>query len=263
VSGLLEGKKLLITGVITDASIAFHVAKAAQEQGADVVLTGFMRLKLVERIAQRLPKPAPVVELDVQNQEHLDTLADRVREHTDRVDGLVHSIGFAPPSCLGNPFLDAPWNDVAVATEISAYSYAALAKAVLPLMGPGGSIVGMDFDPRTAMPFYNWMGVAKAALESINRYVAREVGPQGIRSNLVAAGPVRTLAAKSIVGKATGAGEELRKLNEDWNERAPLGWDVDDPTPVAKTVCAVLSDWLPKTTGTVVYVDGGASTQGG
>lgn len=262
-SGLLEGKRLLVTGVITDASIAFHVAKAAQEQGAEVLLTGFLRMRLVERIAQRLPKPAKVIELDVQNQEHLDTLADRVREHLDGLDGVVHSIGYAPPSCLGNPFLDAPWKDVAVAVEISAYSYAALAKAVLPIMAPGGSIVGMDFDPRTAMPFYNWMGVAKATLESINRYVAREAGARGVRSNLVAAGPVMTLAAKSIAGTATGTGEELRKLNEEWDARSPLGWDVNDPTPVAKTVCAVLSDFLPKTTGTVVYVDGGYSTQAG
>ncbi|WP_278313064.1 NADH-dependent enoyl-ACP reductase InhA [Lolliginicoccus levis] len=260
-SGLLAGKRLLITGVITDSSIAFHVAKAAQEQGAEVILTGFARMRLIERIAQRLPKPAPVIELDVQNEEHLATLADRVREHVDGLDGVVHSIGFAPPSCLGSPFLDAPWKDVAVATEVSAYSYASLAKAVQPLMSPGGSIVGMDFDPRNAMPFYNWMGVAKAALESINRYVARELGPQGIRSNLVAAGPVRTLAAKAIAGTATGVGEEIRQINEKWDERAPLGWDADDPTPVAQTVCAVLSDWLPKTTGTVIYVDGGASTQ--
>ncbi|AEF40371.1 NADH-dependent enoyl-ACP reductase InhA [Hoyosella subflava] len=260
-SGLLAGKRLLITGVITDASIAFHVAKTAQEQGAQVVLTGFARMRLIERIAKRLPAEAPVVELDVQNQEHLNTLAERVREHVDGIDGVVHSIGFAPPSCLGSPFLDAPWSDVAVAMEVSAYSYASLAKAALPLMSAGGSIVGMDFDPRAAMPFYNWMGVSKAALESINRYVAREAGALGIRSNLVAAGPIRTLAAKAIAGAATGAGEELQRMNEKWEERAPLGWDVDDPTPVAQTVCAVLSDWLPKTTGTVIYVDGGTSTQ--
>ncbi|GGC58637.1 enoyl-ACP reductase FabI [Hoyosella rhizosphaerae] len=260
-SGLLAGKRLLITGVITDSSIAFHVAKAAQEQGATVVLTGFARMRLIERIAQRLPKPAPVIELDVQNEEHLATLADRVREHVDGIDGVVHSIGFAPPSCLGSPFMDSPWSDVAVAMEISAYSYAALAKAALPLMSEGGSIVGMDFDPRLAMPFYNWMGVSKAALESINRYVAREVGPHGIRSNLVAAGPIRTLAAKAIAGSATGAGAELKEMNEKWDERAPMGWDADDPTPVAKTVCAVLSDWLPKTTGSVIYVDGGTSSQ--
>ncbi|MCW4353147.1 NADH-dependent enoyl-ACP reductase InhA [Hoyosella sp. YIM 151337] len=260
-SGLLAGKRLLITGVITDASIAFHVAKTAQEQGAQVVLTGFARMRLIERIAKRLPEEAPVIELDVQNQDHLDSLAERVGEHMDGIDGLVHSIGFAPPSCLGHPFLDAPWGDVAVALEVSSYSYASLARAALPLMGPGGSIVGMDFDPRSAMPFYNWMGVSKAALESVNRYVAREVGPHGIRSNLVAAGPIRTLAAKAIAGTATGAGEELQRINEAWADRAPLGWDADDPSPVAKTVCAVLSDWLPMTTGTVIYVDGGTSTQ--
>ncbi|WP_436496660.1 enoyl-ACP reductase FabI [Actinokineospora sp. HUAS TT18] len=253
-SGLLEGKRLLITGVITDSSIAFHVAKAAQEQGATVVLTGFGRMSLVQRIAQRLPQPAPVIELDVQNPEHLDTLADRVREHVDGLDGVVHAIGFAPQSCLGAPFMDAPWEDVSVAVNVSAYSYKALAQATLPLLGPGSSIVGLDFDARVAWPAYNWMGVAKAAFESINRYLARELGPQGIRVNLVAAGPVRTMAAKSIPGFAD--------LESGWKDRAPLGWDVDDATPVAKSVCALLSDWLPATTGSMVWVDGGVHALG-
>ncbi|SDC17962.1 enoyl-ACP reductase FabI [Actinokineospora iranica] len=253
-TGLLEGKRLLITGVITDSSIAFHVAKAAQEQGAQVVLTGFGRLSLVERIAKRLPEPAPVIELDVQNDEHLATLADRVREHVDGLDGVVHAIGFAPQSCLGAPFLDAPWKDVAVALEVSAYSLKSLATATLPLLSPGSSIVGLDFDARVAWPAYNWMGVAKAAFESTNRYLARELGPKGVRVNLVAAGPVRTMAAKSIPGFA--------QLEEAWGERAPLGWDVNDATPVAKSVCALLSDWLPATTGSMVWVDGGVHALG-
>ncbi|ATE53780.1 MULTISPECIES: enoyl-ACP reductase FabI [Actinosynnema] len=248
-SGLLEGKRLLITGVITDASIAFHVARVAQEQGAQVVLTGFGRMSLVERIAKRLPTPAPVVELDVQNQEHLDTLADRVREHVDGLDGVVHAIGFAPQSCLGAPFMDAPWEDVSTAMHVSAYSYKALAAAALPLLGPGSSIVGLDFDARQAWPAYNWMGAAKAAFESINRYMARDLGPKGIRVNLVSAGPVRTMAAKSIPG--------FGELESMWADRAPLGWDVDDPTPVAKSVCGLLSDWFPATTGSMVFVDGG------
>jgi enoyl ACP reductase len=249
VTGLLEGKRLLITGVITDASIAFHVARAAQEQGAEVVLTGFGRMSLVTRIAQRLPKPAPVVELDVQNQEHLDTLADRVREHVDGLDGVLHSIGYAPASCLGAPFMDAPWEDVSTAMHVSAYSYMSLVKAVRPLLGHGSSVVGLDFDARQAWPAYNWMGAAKASLESINRYMARDLGPDGIRVNLVAAGPVRTMAAKSIPGFS-----ELEKM---WGEKAPLAWDVDDPTPVAKSVCGLLSDWFPATTGSMVFVDGG------
>jgi len=186
--GLLEGKRLLITGVITDASLAFHAAKIAQQEGAKVVLTGFGRLSLVERIAKRLPEPAPVLELDVTNQEHLDSLADRVREHVDGLDGVLHSIGFAPQSCLGAPFLDAPADDVKVAVDVSAFSFKSLAVATLPLLGRGASIVGMDFDARVAWPVYNWMGVAKAALESVNRYLAKELGPQGIRVNLVSAG---------------------------------------------------------------------------
>ncbi|MGW5051774.1 enoyl-ACP reductase FabI [Actinokineospora sp. NPDC004072] len=253
-TGLLAGKRLLITGVITDSSIGFHVARVAQEQGATVVLTGYGRLSLVERIAKRLPQPAPVIELDVQNAEHLDTLADRVREHVDGLDGVVHAIGFAPQSCLGAPFMEAPWSDVAVALEVSAYSLKALAAATLPLLGPGSSIVGLDFDARVAWPAYNWMGVAKAAFESANRYLARELGPQGVRVNLVAAGPVRTMAAKSIPG--------FSELEDAWGKRAPLGWDVTDAEPVAKSVCALLSDWLPATTGSMVWVDGGVHALG-
>jgi enoyl ACP reductase len=249
VSGLLEGKRLLVTGVITDASIAFHVARIAQEQGAEVVLTGFGRLSLVERIAKRLPKPVPVIELDVADQEHLDTLAGRVGEHVDGLDGVVHSIGFAPASCLGNPFLDAPWEDVATTVQVSAYSFMSLTKAVLPLLAEGASVVGMDFDARQAWPAYNWMGVAKASLESVTRYLAKELGPKQIRVNLVAAGPVRTMAAKSIPG--------FKDIEEQWGPRAPLGWKVDDPEPVGKSVCALLSDWLPATTGSMVWVDGG------
>jgi len=254
VSGLLEGKRVLITGVITDASIAFHTARAAQEQGAQVVLTGFGRMRLVERIAQRLPEPAPVIELDVADQGQLDSLADRVREHTDGLDGVVHSIGFAPPSCLGAPFLDAPWADVATAVQVSAYSFMSLAKAALPLLAPGASVVGMDFDARLVWPAYNWMGVAKAALESVNRYLARELGPHGVRVNLVAAGPIKSMAARSIPG--------FESIEGAWGDRAPLGWDTEDPTAVARSVCALLSDWLPATTGSMVMVDGGAHFMG-
>lgn len=253
-SGLLEGKRVLITGVITDASIAFHTARAAQEQGAQVVLTGFGRMRLVERIAQRLPEPAPVIELDVADQGQLDSLADRVREHTDGLDGVVHSIGFAPPSCLGAPFLDAPWADVATAVQVSAYSFMSLAKAALPLLAPGASVVGMDFDARLVWPAYNWMGVAKAALESVNRYLARELGPHGVRVNLVAAGPIKSMAARSIPG--------FESIEGAWGDRAPLGWDTEDPTAVARSVCALLSDWLPATTGSMVMVDGGAHFMG-
>ncbi|MFY9809622.1 MAG: enoyl-ACP reductase FabI [Pseudonocardiaceae bacterium] len=248
-AGLLDGKRLLITGVITDASIAFHVARVAQEQGAQVVLTGYGRMRLVERIAQRLPRPAPVLELDVTDQGQLDSLAQRLGDHVDGLDGVLHSIGFAPASCLGGEFLNAPWEDVATALHVSAYSFKSLAMASLPLLGTGASIVGMDFDNRQAWPAYDWMGVAKSALESVCRYLARDLGPHGIRVNLVAAGPVRTLAAKSIPGFAA--------FENAWNGRAPLGWNIDDPTPVARTVCALLSDWLPATTGSMVHADGG------
>jgi enoyl-[acyl-carrier protein] reductase I len=248
--GLLDGKRLLVTGVITEASIAFAVANLAQQEGAEVVLTGFGRMSLVQRVAAKLALPPPIVELDVSHDEHLDTLADRVREHTDRVDGVVHSIGFAPASCLGGGFLDAPWADVATALQVSAYSLKSLAVAALPLFGEqGGSIVGLTFDARVAWPAYDWMGVAKAALESTSRYLARELGPRRIRVNLVAAGPVRTMAAKSIPG--------FSQFEDAWDGRAPLGWDNANAEPVARSVLALLSDWLPATTGEIVHVDGG------
>jgi enoyl ACP reductase len=266
-TGLLDGKRILVTGIITDASIAFHIARVAQEQGAELVLTGFDRMRLIQRIADRLPRPAPLIELDVQNDEHLGSLAARVTEvigDGNTLDGVVHSIGFMPQTGMGiNPFFDAPYEDVAKGIHISAYSYASLAKALLPIMTPGGGIVGMDFDPARAMPAYNWMTVAKSALESVNRFVAREAGKVGVRSNLVAAGPIRTLAMSAIVGGALGdeAGAQIQMLEEGWDQRAPLGWNMKDATPVAKTVCALLSEWLPATTGTVIYADGGASTQ--
>jgi enoyl ACP reductase len=253
--GLLDGKRLLITGVITDASIAFTVARLAQQEGATLVLTGFGRMSLVERVAKRLPQPVPVVELDVADQAHLDSLADRVREHVDGIDGVLHAIGFAPASCLGGGFLDAPWADVATALQVSTYSLKSLAVASLPLFGDaGGSIVGLDFDARVAWPAYDWMGVAKAGLESASRYLARELGPRRIRVNLVAAGPIRTMAAKSIPG--------FSQFEDAWNVRAPLGWDNTDAEPVARTTLALLSDWFPATTGELIHVDGGFHAMG-
>ena len=256
--GLLEGKRILVSGIITDSSIAFHIARVAQEEGAELVLTGFDRLRLIQRIADRLPGKAPLLELNVQDEKHLATLAERVTEaigEGNKLDGVVHSIGFMPQSGMGiNPFFDAPYEDVSKGIHISAYSYASLAKALLPIMNPGGSIVGMDFDPTRAMPAYNWMTVAKSALEA---------GMFGVRSNLVAAGPIRTLAMSAIVGGALGdeAGAQIQLLEEGWDQRAPIGWNMKDATPVAKTVCALLSEWLPATTGSIIYADGGASTQ--
>ncbi|MFW0794680.1 NADH-dependent enoyl-ACP reductase InhA [Gordonia sp. CPCC 205515] len=265
-TGILDGKTVLVTGIITDASIAFATAKVAQEQGAKVIITGIPeRLRLINRIAKRLPQEVPdAIPLDVTDEESLGALADQVRELApEGVDGVVHSIAFAPRTLMGPdalPFLEGPGPDVAQAFQISAWSYASLARAVLPVMNERGSIVGMDFDPRTAMPEYNWMGVAKAALESVNRYVAREVGnAKRIRSNLVAAGPIKTLAAKAISGTATDDAKKLNMLNEYWDGASPIGWDVDNPEVVGTSVCALLSDFLPGTTGSIVYVDGGAS----
>jgi meromycolic acid enoyl-[acyl-carrier-protein] reductase len=251
---MLDGKRLIVTGVLTDASIGFATARLAQEEGADVVLTGYGRLSLVQRVAQRLPKPAPVIELDVTSEDDLAALPDRVREHVDGVDGVLHSIGFAPASCLGGGFLDAPWPDVATALHVSTYSLKALAVAALPLMANGGSIVGLDFDASVAWPAYDWMGVAKAGLESTARYLARELGDRRIRVNLVAAGPLRTMAARSIPG--------FEKFEGAFAGRAPLGWDITDAEPVARACVALLSDWFPATTAEIVHVDGGFHAMG-
>jgi enoyl-[acyl-carrier protein] reductase I len=244
---LIDGKRILVTGVLNDSSIAFGVAKLAQEEGAEVVLTSFGRaMSLTKRAAKRLPTPPEVVELDVTSPDDLDGLAERVG---GRLDGVLHGIGFAPESCLGGGFLTAPWEDVAVALQISAYSLKALTVAALPLMEEGGSVVGLDFDNTQAWPVYDWMGVAKSAFESTARYLARDLGPRGIRVNLVCAGPIRTIAARSIPG--------FDQFESVWAERAPLGWDIKDTEPVAKACVALFSDLFPATTGEMLHVDGG------
>jgi enoyl-[acyl-carrier protein] reductase I len=253
--GILDGKRVLVTGVLTDSSITFHVARLAQLEGATVVLTGFGRLSLVERIAKRLPQPPPVLELDVTDPDHLASLAGRVKEHVPRLDGVVHGIAFAPQTALGGNFLDTPWADVATAVHVSTYSLKALAAAALPLMDSGGAIVGLDFDASVAWPAYDWMGVAKAGLESCARYLARDLGPRGVRVNLVAAGPLRTMAAKSIPG--------FSEFESVWPQRAPLGWDIANPEPAARACVALLSDWFPATTGEIVHADGGVHAVGG
>ncbi len=249
-SELLKGKRLLVTGVLTDRSIAYSVARLAAEQGATVVLSSFGRgAGITTRIAKRLPGSPPVLELDVTSEDDLAALPERLAEHVDGLDGVLHAIGFAPASCLGGGMLETPWADVATALHVSTWSYAALAKACLPLMPRGSSYVGLDFDATVAWPAYDWMGVAKAGLESANRYLARDLGEHGVRSNLVAAGPIKTMAAKSIPG--------FERFEQVWQERAPLGWDVTNAEPVAQACVALLSDWFPATTGTIVYVDGG------
>ena len=247
---LLAGKRVLVTGVLTDASIAFHVARLAQDEGASVVLTSFGRAsRLTTRVAGRLPQPAPVVELDVTSPEDLAALPDRLRDAGfDGVNAVLHSIGFAPESAFH--FLETSWDDVATALHVSAYSLKALAVAVLPLMPEhGGSIVGLTFDATVAWPVYDWMGVAKAAFESTARYLARDLGGDDVRVNLVAAGPIRTMAAKSIPG--------FGEFEAVWQQRAPLGWDLDDPEPAARACVALMSAWFPCTTGEIVHVDGG------
>jgi enoyl ACP reductase len=257
---ILAGKRILVTGVVNRRSIAFAIAAHAQEQGAEVLLTSFGRVRrMTERAAARLPSPPDVLELDVDEDDGLAALREELRGRWGRVDGAVHAIAFAPADALGGDFLATPRASATAAFETSAYSLKALAEALEPLMGtgeggPGGSLVGIDFDATVAWPAYDWMGVAKAALESVSRYLARDLGPRGVRANLVAAGPIRTAAASGVPG--------FDSLAAAWPEQAPLGWDADDPGAVADAVCFLLSDLARATTGEILHVDGGVHALG-
>lgn len=253
---LLEGKRLLITGVLTPQSIAFASARMAQEQGAEIVLSGFGKgMALTEMTARRLPSPPPVLELDVNDEDHIRAVGEDLGARWGSVDGFLHAIAYAPPDALGGQFLSTPWDSAAIALRTSAFSLKALAAGLLPLMQErGGAIVTLDFDAAVAWPIYDWMGVSKAALESVTRYLARDLGPHKIRVNAVSAGPLRTTAAKGIPG--------FKVLSDAWAERAPLGWDTSDPEPVAKAVGFLLSDWAAGITGEMVHVDGGYHAMG-
>ena len=247
---ILAGRRLLVTGVITKDSLAFHVAEQAQHEGAEVVLSSFGRIKrMTERAAGRLPKPVDVLELDVNREEDLEALTVSLRERWGGVDGALHAIAFAPQDALGGNFMTAPADSAQQAFTTSAFSYKSLAGALLPLMDRGSSLVGLDFDATVAWPIYDWMGVAKAALESVNRYLARDLGPAGISVNLVSAGPIGTVAAQGIPG--------FDQLADLWRAQAPLGWDTGDPVPVAKAICWLLSDYSQGISGEIVHVDGG------
>jgi len=247
---ILAGKRLLITGVLTKDSIAFHAAAQAQREGATVLLTSFGRTRrLTERAAGRLPEPVDVLELDVNSEDDLNALTRDLRERWGGVDGVLHAIAFAPEDALGGRFMTTPPESAAAAFQTSAFSFKALAAAVEPLMADGGSLVGMDFDATVAWPIYDWMGVAKAALESVSRYLARDLGPRRIRVNLVSAGPLGTVAARGIPG--------FEQLADLWRVQAPLGWNVEDPGPVADTICFLLSDMARGISGEIVHVDGG------
>ncbi|HEX2856750.1 MAG TPA: enoyl-ACP reductase FabI [Propionibacteriaceae bacterium] len=254
--GILEGKNILVTGVTMNTSIAYEVARIAQNEGARVVVSNFGRaLSLTRRIVQRLDPVPPVIELDVTNAEHLAGLTERLSEHVDQLDGIVHSIAYAnPETTLGGNFLSTGWDDVATSLQVSAYSLVSLTTACQPMFGDTASVVGLTFDASVSWPAYDWMGVSKAALESASRYLSRYLGPSGVRSNLVAAGPLETIAKKAIPGAST--------FNDVWAERAPLGWEPTDMEPTAKAVVALLSDYFPKTTGEIVHVDGGLHATG-
>ena len=252
---LLEGKKLLITGVLTPQSIAFAAAKAAQEQGAEIVLTNFGRtVSLTQKTAKRLPTTPDVLEMDANSDEQIAAVCEELQQRWGRLDGFLHAIAFAPQDALGGNLLNTPWDSVAIALQTSAFSLKALAVGLLPAMGDGGAIVSLDFDATVAWPIYDWMGVAKAGLESVTRYLARDLGPKGIRVNAVSAGPIKTMAGKGIPG--------FDQISGSWIRRAPLGWDVEDPTPVGNTVAFLLSDLSSGITGEVVHVDGGFHAMG-
>ena len=253
--GILEGKKILVTGVLTEASIAFSAARLAQEQGAEVLLSSFGRmLPITQKISQRLPKTAEVIELDAASDEDLAALAGRVKETIGSLDGIVHAIAFAPQTALGGNFLETEWSDVSTAVQVSAYSLKSITMSAHSVLNNPSSVVGLTFDASVSWPVYDWMGVAKAAFESTSRYLARYLGKDGIRVNLVSAGPLRTTAAKGIPGFAT--------MEELWTDRAPLGWDLSNTEPAAKALVALLSDWFPATSGEIIHVDGGLHSTG-
>ncbi len=254
--GILEGKNILVTGVTMNTSIAYKVAEIAQAEGATVIVSNFGRaMSLTRRVVQKLDPVPPVLELNATDTEQLDGLADVLREHVDRIDGIVHAIAYAnPETALGGGFMTTGWDDVATALHTSSYSLVSLVRACRPLITGPASVVGLTFDGSVAWPTYDWMGVAKAALEAASRYMARYVGADGIRTNMVSAGPIDTLAKKAIPGGS--------EFNDVWADRAPLGWDPTDATATAKAVVALLSDWFPMTTGEVIHVDGGLHATG-
>lgn len=250
--GILDGKRILVTGVLTEASIAFAAASIAQEQGAEVILSSFGRqMKITQVIAERLPETPKVIELDATNEDDLAALPERLEGN---IDGIVHAIAFAPKDALGGVFLDTPWDSVSAAIHVSAFSLKAITVAAKPVLNKGAGVVGLTFDATISWPVYDWMGVAKAAFESTARYLAKYVGEDGVRVNLVSAGPLKTTAATSIPGFGT--------LEDMWGDRAPLGWDQKDTTPAGKAIVALLSDWFPATTGEMVHVDGGLHSTG-
>ena len=254
---LLDGKKLLITGVLTDDSIAFSVARVAQEAGAEILLTGVGRgMSLTQRVAKKLPTPPDVLEMDVNNPEQIEAVAADVMKRWGRLDGAVHAIGFMPQDGLGGNFLNTPWESVALGFQTSAYSLKAMSAGLLEPMKAAGkaSVVSLTFDGRYAWPIYDWMGVAKAGLEAVTRYLARDLGEHGIRVNTVSAGPIRTLAGKSIPG--------FDQIADTWLKRAPLGWDMNDATAVGQMCCFLLSDWSAMTSGELIHVDGGYHAMG-
>lgn len=253
---LVDGKRLLITGVLTPGSIAYAVAKEALENGAEVVLTSFGRARsLTERTSRRLPSEVDVLELDATKPEHVELVRDELARRWGAVDGVLHAIGFAPPDALGGNFLDTPFESAATTFHISAFSLKTITAGLLPVLADhDASVVTLDFDARVAWPVYDWMGVCKAALESVTRYLARDLGARSIRVNAVSAGPLRTMAARGIPG--------FDLFADVWARRAPLGWDVTDATSVARTVLWLLSDWSRGVSGELIHVDGGFHAMG-
>src|SRR6476661_5806335 len=251
----LQGKKILVTGLLSNRSIAYGIAKALSREGATLAFT-YQSTELKERVLQLASEfqSPPVLPCDVSDDEQIAHLFGALREHWDGLDGIVHSIAFAPREALKGSFLDGITRDAfRVAHDVSAYSFAALAKAGLPMMeGRKAALLTLTYlGAQRSVQNYNVMGLAKASLEAGVRYLAQDLGPKGIRVNGISAGPIKTLAAAGI----SGFGKILKFVEDN----APLRRNVtiDD---VGNAAAFLLSDLAAGITGEITYVDGGFNT---
>ena len=252
---LLSGKRVLVLGLMDNRSFAWSIGQAASAEGADVLYT-CQRERIVRGFFRRNEADlgdAQLIEADVTDETSVEKA---IAEAGAPLHGLVFSVAFASPeTCLGGRMDAAPVEDVLKALHVSAVSLATVCKHAVPAMTEGGSIVALSFDSQHSYPGYNWMGVAKAALEALVRGLQRDYGPLGVRVNTLSAGPQETLAASHIPG--------FSEIASIYPPRAPLGWNLSTSgEAVGRAACLLLSDLATGIGGTVLTVDGGAHSMG-